>query len=89
MTKSPSSPVVRSTSTADGNDTLLTGRGNDTVTGGTGTDSISTGGGNDSIFADDTQIDTLIGGTGDDVTQCDSSDIISSVTKVGFILVPG
>ncbi len=62
-----------------GNDTLLTGRGDDTITGGGGTDSIATGGGADEIFAFDTQVDTINGGTGLDTAHIDSFEVRTGI----------
>lgn len=63
-----------------GNDTISTGRGNDTIIGGLGTDLLSAAGGNDIFDALDAEIDTLTGGSGDDIAYADGSDILNSVT---------
>ena len=49
-----------------GADRLWGGANNDTITGGAGRDSMEGEAGNDYFFADDSEIDTLIGGTGTD-----------------------
>ncbi len=62
-----------------GNDTITTGRGNDTLIGGPGNDLLSSAGGNDVFDAFDTQVDTLNGGSGDDIATADPFDVLNSV----------
>lgn len=65
-----------------GNDTVTTGRGNDTIIGGIGTDFLSAAGGNDIFDTLDGEIDTLLGGTGDDIAYADTSDLLTSTRVI-------
>jgi len=62
-----------------GNDTLLTGKGSDTIVGGAGRDSIDAGRGDDTIIAEDSEIDTIIGGNGNDTGGHDANDILDGI----------
>ncbi|WP_168220520.1 calcium-binding protein [Azospirillum thermophilum] len=60
---------------AAGNDSLEGGAGNDLMGGGQGMDTLLAGTGNDTLYAgDDTDMDSLIGGAGDDVYWVNGSD---------------
>jgi Ca2+-binding RTX toxin-like protein/phosphodiesterase/alkaline phosphatase D-like protein len=56
-----------------GNDTLSGGDGNDTLRGGTGNNLLNGGTGNDVLYTSIGSIDTLTGGTGDDVYEIHNS----------------
>ena len=62
-----------------GADTIRGGGGGDSLTGGAGRDSILGEGGDDVIFAFDTEIDTIHGGSGTDVAERDADDVVSAV----------
>lgn len=63
-----------------GNDVFTGGRGDDTVIGGPGRDSIATAGGNDRIYAVDSELDEIAGGSGDqDVVFADVIDNVADV----------
>lgn len=62
-----------------GNDTIRGGGGGDSLTGGPGRDSILGEGGDDVIFARDTEIDTVSGGSGVDIAERDDADVVTAV----------
>ena len=62
-----------------GNDVLKGGAGNDTLDGGTGRDKLSGESGDDRLFARDSAIDTVSGGSGTDRAQVDKTDVRKDV----------
>jgi hypothetical protein len=69
-------------SAANGHDTLLAGNGTDLLIGLGGSNLLEGGTGNDTFIADDGKIDTIIGGSGDDIAQITLGVVTSKVTRV-------
>lgn len=63
----------------EGNDTLLGGKGNDKLTGAAGSDLMSGGIGADLFSALDGNVDSLVGGGGNDRAAADEDDVLSSI----------
>jgi len=61
-----------------GNDQITTSSGNDTVLAGPGTDTVSAGDGNDVVNSVDGAVDQVGCGTGADVADADTSDVVNT-----------
>lgn len=71
-----------------GNDKLVGNAGDDVLDGGTGVDSLNGGGGDDELFGgNDTVVDTLVGGTGNDNYTVVGKDIVVEVSNGGIDMV--
>jgi Ca2+-binding RTX toxin-like protein len=68
-----------------GFDIFTGGRGDDTVYGGRGEDKIATAGGSDVIYDQDSTIDNINGGSGEDTGIVDQIDVLESVESTQFI----
>ena len=62
-----------------GHDSLLGGEGDDTITGSSGLDRMFGEGGNDLLISNDGEVDTLDGGTGNDRSTSDATDVLNSI----------
>jgi Ca2+-binding RTX toxin-like protein len=68
----------------EGDDTLIGDAGNDSLNGGIGNDSVNGGAGDDTLLGGVNEVDTLIGGTGNDVyTLYSASTVISENNNGG------
>ena len=65
----------------NGNDTLIGNNGEDSLVGGSGRDHLSGRGGDDRFRTFDSEIDTLLGGDGEDTAFADPMDVLDSIEE--------
>ena len=70
----------------NGGDRLLGGIGNDTITGGKGRDYMSGDSGDDTFYALDTELDSVLGGSGTDRGSIDITEVFDVRDSLEFLL---